>query len=91
MMGLAGDAKNTGSLIVNSDEKAPAQMEQANDPRAGLRNAAQQIMQSLDEANRDSFMSALEAFVNMTVSLKMMERQNQDQQPTMENLRPGGF
>lgn len=90
MIGLAGDAKNTGSLIVNGGQ-APAQMGQVHNPRAGLMNAAQQIMQSLDETDRDSFMQALEAFVNMTVSLKMMERQKNEESPAMENLAPGGF
>lgn len=89
MIGLAGDAKNTGSLIVNNGV-APAQMGDVHNPRAGLLNAGKQIMQSLDEANLDALVMALEAFIKMTKDIAEMENRK-DHKPEMENLEPGGF
>lgn len=89
MFGLAGDAKNTGSLIVNNGQ-APAQMGDVHNPRSGLLNATQQIMQSIDEGNRDALLMALEAFVKMTMNLAEMER-NKDPSENLETLEPGGF
>ncbi len=91
MIGLQGDAKNTGSLIVNSNS-APAQEGATHNPRLGLSYAAEAILKAIDSRDKDSLTSALESFVKMAYDLsEMEEKNNENSVAEKENLEPGGW
>ena len=72
MIGMAGDEKNKGSLIINM-KSYPAEKGQPNNPDMGLLSAAKQIMSAIQANDPDTFSSSLKSFINMC---NMKEKQS---------------
>lgn len=72
MIGMAGDDKNKGSLIVNMN-KQPAEEGQPHNPNAGLVHAAKNIISAIQSNDSDTLAHNLKSFVNMCT---MQAKQN---------------
>lgn len=80
MIGMAGDRKNTASLIVQIGEKYPAEEKgEITSPRAGLVAAAEQILEAIDRRDKDTLSHALNSFVCMATSLKEKDQSEEDE------------
>lgn len=75
MIGLMGDAKNTGSLIANMREQ-PAEKGEPHNPDMGLVHAAEQILEAVKANDADTLKGALKSFVRMCTM--QMEQENKD-------------
>lgn len=64
MIGMAGDDKNKGSLIVNMDS-TPAEKGQPHNPNAGLLSAAKQILSAIQSNDSDTLTHGLKSFINL--------------------------
>ncbi len=95
MIGLQGDSKNNGSLIVNMDEVKPAEIGQPPNPHSGLLSAADEILAAFDSRSRDKLAHALNAFLNIAQNLGSMEQKEKaaTNQPghTSETSNDGGW
>jgi len=87
MIGLMGDAKNTGQLIVNSSE-APAEMGEPHNSDMGLLSATDEIMSAFDKRDREALKMALQSFVKMTL---YKSEKKEEQKPEMEKMESGGW
>lgn len=90
MIGLQGDAKNTGSLIVNSNNEAPAHAGATHNPRLGLTYASDAILKAFDSRDRDGLTMALESFIKMCLDLKAMEKNNEKAEPQQISREDSG-
>lgn len=66
MLGMAGDGKNTGSLIINIDHK-PEGEEKKNNSDTGLVSSGREIMQAIRANDADSFTRHLKSFINVCI------------------------
>lgn len=64
MIGMSGDDKNKGSLIVNM-KKQPAEEGQPHNPNSGLVHAAQKIISAIQSNDSDTLAHVLKSFVNL--------------------------
>ena len=72
MIGMMGDDKNKGSLIVNMNSQ-PAEEGQPHNPNMGLVHAANKIISAIQSNDADSLTHSLKSFVNMCI---MQSKQN---------------
>lgn len=66
MLGMAGDGKNNGSLIINIDRQ-PEELGAVHNPDMGLVSNGREIMQAIKANDADSFTRHLKSFINICI------------------------